>query len=392
MTIRMLVLIMSLSLVFHSCGPGPKTFFVQIDVSSFDRGVTVEEVIGSGFVVAGYTTQSPATREDALLVRTNLSGDTLWTKTFGGEGEDYGWAVRQTGDGGFIIAGYSDSFGNGGNDVYLIRTDSEGTTLWTKTFGGEGDEFGWDIRQAADGGFIIAAQSDSDGHGDIDAYLIKLDSAGNKEWENFYGGEKIDRIFSVQQTADGGYVATGISYSFTSIGPQDRDGYLLKTDAGGKLEWFKTFGGDGYDVAHSIALTDDGGYLLSGYGESFATNGARDLYLIKTDAEGNEQWTKVHGGSAEERGIKGYQTSDGGYIAVGFTDKNRDIYLIKADSAGDMLWDRTFGRNNMLEFGYTVREASDGGYIITGHQQSFDGTNGDVLLIKTDSEGDWQNQ
>ena len=273
-------------------------------------------------------------------------------------------------------------------DVYLIKTDSRGDTIWTKTYGGEGDEYGWDIRITQDKGFIIAAQTNSFGNGEIDAYLIKVDAEGNEKWSKTYGGNKIDRIFSVQQTQDGGYVAAGITYSYTSIDPNDRDGYLLKTDSSGKQEWYKTFGKDAYDVGHSIALTNDSGYLITGYGESFTKLGNRDVYLIKTDANGKMQWLKTYGGIEDERGIKGLQTRDGGYVAIGFTDKDWDMYLIKTDSAGDILWTRTFGEKDKIDFGYTVRETNDGGFILIGHSENLNREESNILLIKTNSEGE----
>ncbi len=386
MKINAVILLLFFALISNNYGRGQHGFSVQIDVSGFDRGVTVEEITGSGFIITGYTTHE-TTGEDVLLIKTNSQGDTLWTRSYGGPGLDNGWAVRQTEDGGFIIVGFTDSFGAGGMDVYLIRTDSVGEEIWTKTFGGQEDEHGWDVRITKEGGFIIAAETGSYGNGELDAYLIKTDSNGNVEWTNSYGGAQIDRIFSVQQTADNGYVTAGISYSFTSVDANDRDGYLLKTNASGAMEWYTTIGGDAYDVAHSVALTNDGGYIVTGYGESFGTNGSLDVYLIKTDAFGNPLWTKVHGTSMDERGIKGQQTSDSGYIAIGFTEENADMYLLRADSLGNLLWSQTFGSRYKVDFGYTVQETNDGGFVLTGHTNTFSGTEGDVLLIKTDKNG-----
>ncbi|KAA3635599.1 MAG: hypothetical protein DWQ02_09625 [Bacteroidetes bacterium] len=363
------------------------TFIKYIGDTGINRGVTVEEINDGGFILTGYTTEGSYGQEDVFLIKTNARGEILWKKTYGGQGSDNGWAVRQTDDKGFIIAGYTNSFGNGAMDIYLLKTDAKGDTLWTKTFGGPGEEFGWDVRITKDKGFIIAAQTNSEGNGEIDAYLIKVDKDGNEEWSQTYGGEKTDRIFSVQQTPDGGYAAAGITYSYTSINPNDRDGYLLKTDASGQQEWHKTFGKDAYDVGHAIALTDDGGLFITGYGESFATAGHRDVYLIKTDAKGENQWMTVHGGTGEERGIKGHQTRDGGYIAIGFTSQNRDVYLIKTNNTGDVVWTRNYGTPDKMDFGYTVRETNDGGFILTGHSEPFSREKSDVLLIKTDSEG-----
>lgn len=279
------------------------SFMRPISDAGLSRGVTVEQTQDGGYILTGYTTDGEYGGEDVLLIKTNSMGETTWRKTFGGAGKDNGWAVRQTDDGGYIIAGFTNSFGSGDMDIYLIRTDDKGEVIWTKTFGEEGEEFGWDVRITKDNEFIIAAQTTSIGEGEIDAYLLKVDKDGKEVWSHPYGGNQIDRIFSVQQTPDGGYVAAGITYSFTSVSPDDRDGYLLKTDSLGKLEWEKTFGKDLYDVAHSIALTQDTGYIITGYGESFAIAGSRDVYLIKTDGKGQEQWVKTYGESGEERGI-----------------------------------------------------------------------------------------
>ncbi len=367
--------------------PEQITFIKYIGDTGINRGVTVEEINDGGYILTGYTTEGNYGAEDVFLIKTNAKGDTLWKKTYGGKGSDNGWAVRQTADKGFIVAGYTNSFGNGGMDIYLLKTDSKGKALWTKTFGGAEDEYGWDVRITKDNGFIIAAQTSSEGNGEIDAYLIKVDEKGNKEWSQTYGGDKVDRIFSVQQTPDGGYAAAGITYSYNSINPSDRDGYILKTNPTGQQEWYKTFGKDAYDVGHSIALTDDGGLFITGYGESFATAGHRDVYLIKTDTTGENQWMKVYGEIGEERGIKGHQTKDGGYIAIGFTSQNRDVYLIKTNNSGETLWTRTYGSPDKMDFGYTVKETKDGGFILTGHSEPFSREKSDILLIKTDSEG-----
>ncbi|MCE7990654.1 MAG: hypothetical protein HEP71_01685 [Roseivirga sp.] len=365
----------------------PVSFIRHIGNAGISRGVTIEQIKGGGYILTGYTTDGEHGGEDVFLIKTNSKGEPIWKKTFGGQGKDNGWAVRQTDDGGFIVVGYTDSFGNGGMDVYLIKTDFEGDTIWTKTYGGDGDEFGWDVRITEDNGFIIAAQTNSQGNGEVDAYLIKVDKKGDEEWSNTYGGDKTDRVFSVQQTPDGGYVAVGITYSYTSINQEDRDGYLLKTDPAGKQVWYKTFGNEAYDVAHSVTLNDDNGFLITGYGESFAKNGNRDLYLIKTDGFGESEWIKTYGGVEEERGIKGQQTKDEGFVAIGFTSENRDVYLIKTNSAGDTLWTRTYGEKDKVDFGYTVKETYDGGYVLVGHTASFSGDEGSILLIKTDSEG-----
>ncbi len=366
------------------------TFLARMDASVPGRGVTVELVADGGFVITGHATDRES-GEDVLLLRTDAAGAPLWRRTFGGPGTDNGWAVRQTPDGGFVVVGYTDSFGAGGMDVLLLRVDGMGKESWRRTFGGEKDEYGWDVRPTADGGFILAAQTESTGVGEVDAWLVKVDAEGREQWSRAHGGEKVDRVFSVRQTSDGGYVTAGITYSF---GAGDRDAYLLKTDAAGEREWHRTFGGPAYDVGHAVALTADGGYLVTGYGESFSPHGKRDVYLIKVDAEGEQQWLQIHGTSENERAMKGVQTADGGYVAVGFTQVGRfgrgvdwDAFLLKTDPEGNEEWTRSFGDHAHEDYGYTVVQTKDGGFVLVGHSIGRGDGESAVLLVRTDADG-----
>lgn len=363
----------------------PSTFIKSYGEKGKSRGVTVEQTRDGGFIITGNTTDGDHGAEDVLLIKTDPYGGVTWRRTYGGNGEDSGWSVRECADGGYIVVGYTNSHGNGGMDILLIRTNRVGEEIWTKTFGGTGDEYGWDVQITKDRNYIIASQTNSIGAGEIDAYLLKVNQDGNELWSQTYGGDKTDRVFSVQEQENGGFLAAGITYSYESINSNDRDGYLIKTDSQGKQLWYKVYGEDKYDVIHALSQTNDNGHVLIGYGESYSENGGTDVYFIKNRSNGELEWKKTLGGINSERGIKGIQTKDGGFIAIGFTEKDLNLFVVKTDKNGIKEWDRSYGEPGMVDFGYTVKQTTDGGYIMVGHTENDNSAS--VLLIRTNHLG-----
>lgn len=326
-----------------------------------------------------------------------------WEKTFGGINSDGGSSVQQTIDGGFIIAGVTASFGVGGDDVYLIKTDPNGNTQWEKTFGGSDQDVGWSVHQTTDGGFIITGSTSSYGAGNSDVYLIKTDSAGNLVWQKTFGGSDRDVGYSVQQTTDSGYIITGYTRSF---GAEYKDVYLIKTDPNGNSQWQKTFSGSDGGEGVSVQQTDDGGYIIAGstlwYPPEIDPQADIDVYLIKTEPNGNMQWQKTFGriyykddGSyfyEDDWGLSVQQTFGGGFIITGGTTmwpEMYNVYLIKTNSSGHLWWEKTFGDSNS-DWGVSVQQTSNGGFIIAGNTHSFGSGDCDLYLIKTNSSGNLQ--
>ncbi len=349
-----------------------------------DGGECVVQTSNGDFIIAGITESYGSGGYDIYLIRTDSSGDTIWSQTFGGADDDEGHSVQQTTDGGFVIAGNTESYGAGSDDIYIIKTNSSGTAQWIKVFGGYYSEIGNSIIQTSSGGYIVAGFTASFGAGGRDVYLVRTNSDGNLLWTKTIGGVNDDEGHSIQQTADGGYIIVGATKSF---GAGNSDVYLIKTDASGNTVWTQTFGGSNYDVGHSVQQTSDGGYIITGYYQSSSTGA--NVYLIKTDSYGDVLWTRTIGGTEYDAGESVRQTIDGGYIIAGSTMSYGagaiDVFLIRTDSSGDTLWTQTAGGSDS-DAGYSVQQTSDEGYIVAGLTNSFSADSIDVFLIKLESE------
>jgi hypothetical protein len=344
-----------------------------------DTANSVQQTTDGGYIIAGesafgwyyYWTY------DVVLIKTDSNGNKLWGKTFDdGEGK----SVQQTTDGGYIIAGTTVFYGAGGGDydVLLIKTDSDGNKQWDKTFSGEQGAFGYSVQQTTDGGYIIA------GSGGNYVLLLKTDSNGNRQWHKTFGSPSmIASGNSVQQTTDGGYIIAGYIGSYEA---GSRDVWLIKTDSNGNKQWDKTFQIGEWDKGNSVHQTTDGGYIIAGTTDPYYLNpfdDDTDVWLIKTDSNGNKQWDKTFGGTEQDYGSSVQQTTDGGYIITGDTLSYGagyfDIWLIKTDSSGNKQWDKTFG-GNYTERGNSVQQTTDGGYIIGGQTTSYGP--GNIWLVK----------
>jgi hypothetical protein len=355
-----------------------------------DYGYSVQQTSDGGYIIVGETfsygsvgTYYVNSQESNLwLIKTDPLGNILWNKTFSKSETDYGKSVQQTSDEGYIIVGTTKSNGDGPSDIWLIKTDSKGNKQWDRIFGERCSEFVKSVQQTSDGGYIISGTSFSK-KGDI--WLIKTDSFGNMQWDKYINSLSGNVPLSAKQTSDGGYILIGTTNDLGTGGYDDQgyptgDVWLIKTDSSGNEQWNNTFGYFGlYDFGMGVQQTVEGGYIILGITNWSFTR------LIKTDSEGNEVWNKSFNGWFNSV----QQTSDNGYIITGFDPKSvPDMWVIKTDPMGNEEWNKSFGGYSAEE-GYYVQQTNDGGYIVVGYTASFStGNSADIWLIKTDCNGD----
>ncbi|MCG3227570.1 MAG: hypothetical protein H7645_11685 [Candidatus Heimdallarchaeota archaeon] len=307
-----------------------------------------------------------------------------WVHHYSGQVKSGGSSIIQTSDGGFVGTGndYLDDFND---DVLLFKTDSEGLMIWNKTFGGTDSDRAREVIKTKDGGFALAGSTSSFGCcGVASMYLIKTDSEGNKEWEGIYGGLYYDAAYSLVQTEDNGFVLAGFTNSF---GAGQYDAYLIKTDSMGIMEWNHTYSGvwsgTQYDGAYDVIQTHDGGFALAG----FTSFGYPDMFLVKVDSEGEEEWIKSYGGLDSDTAYAIVQTNDNGFALAGFTKAvgsgESDMLLVKTDSDGQMEWYQTYGGPE-YENAHALIQTIDGGFALAGSTSSGDY---DMFFVKTNSTG-----
>ena len=357
-----------------------KLLLILIALPMIGFGQCFENTYGVGYTRDGQQTTDGGyvcVDYSGHIIKTNHFGDTVWTHNSAVMADVS--SIEQTSDGGYILSGFNDV---SGFEIVLAKLDSLANTLWTQYHTGQHSQ---DAIQTTDGGYLIRGMTFID----MNPYVIKTDSIGNFIWDKIYSTTEQDVLGDVEQTTDGGYIIIGSLNSLWTPAPQPADIWLLKTDGNGDTLWTNTYGGTGIDRGYSVQQTTDGGYIITGFTESFG-NGNQDVYLIKTDGNGIEQWNQTFGGTDNDWAHSVQQTTDGGYIIIGETESfgngDDDVYLIKTDSSGNQLWNRTFGGNgsDRSRFG---QQTSDGGYFVGGYTNSFVGAY-EAYMIKTDMNGD----
>ena len=392
-------------------------------------------------VSSGSVTEPPANPGDVVSpdVPNPPVQDKAWQFNYGGSGEERANSIALTSDGGSIVAGYTLSSASGdvkgvlkgANDFWVVKLDSSNKIEWEKNYGGNNVDKATSIQQTSDDGYIIAGTTTSSANGDVtgasngsfDWWIVKLDSSGTIEWQKNYGGSDYDVAHSVRQTSDGGYIVAGETSSSASgdvsgVNKGNRDFWIIKLNGSGAIEWEKNYGGNFYEIAYSIQQTSDGGYIVGGATSSSANgditgvnNGSFDCWIVKLNSTGVIEWEKNYGGDDGEDCWSIRQTTDGGYVAAGYTGSSatgdvtgvsnggNDYWLVKLNSTGVLEWEKNYGGSD-LDQCKSVRQTTDGGYIVTGLSNStasgdFTGTtNGlfDFWTIKVNGTGviEWE--
>ncbi len=350
-----------------------------------DESFCVVQTDDGGYVMSGAIWTSDDAGYDIAIMKADESGNLLWVKTYGigFMNMEIGYEIAKTTDGGFIVCGGTDGFTGDDNDMWVIRTDENGDSLWSKTYGGNSQEYAHSVIQTNDEGFLIAGSTSSFGAGADDVYLIKTDANGDELWSKTYGGTSADAAYNVRQTTDGGYIVGGTTNGYS-------DFYLIKTDANGDSLWTRTFGGGATEEAYSVKQTTDGGYIMTGGTMSYGA-GNYDFWLVKTNEDGDMEWNKTYGGEEKDKGWSVVQSNDGGYFIAGFTEsfaqseEDEGVYLVKTNASGDTLWTRTYG-DISNDGGHWAIQTEDGGYAITGYKY-VSGVQYNFYLIKTLGDG-----
>lgn len=389
MKIAALILIALTFITANIAAQAPDTAWTRLyHRGSYDECKWIEETSDDGFALVGVSQILGNNYLDIFLIRTDQNGDTLWTHTYGDTiiGQD-AKCVKQDDDSGFVIAGTKD-LSMVLHNAYIIKTNSNGDTVWSYFYGGDRNADANYIDLTSDDGYIITGRKYVPGNF-ADMFLLKLDSDGDYEWDMTYGDGYYQEGVYVKETPDSGFVLAGQSNTSGDM----YDYYLIKTDDDGDIIWGETYGGASNDICHGAKVTSDGGCIMFGESDSYIPNSS---LAVKVDSSGDTLWTRVCNRSNGDYGFSVEQTSDGGYIFGGYSNNpgfRDDYWFTRTDANGDTLWMKTVGHGDDQR-AYCVLQSSDGGYVLAGGSSEGVGPGGDFFVVKlnpdpTDIEDDY---
>jgi uncharacterized delta-60 repeat protein len=358
--------------------------------SQDDIAWPIQQTSDGGYIVAGYTNSFGLGNTNAFILKLNSTGGVTWQESIGGSHVDVVHDLQKTSDGGYIAAGYTDSYGAGSPSIYsawVLKLNSTGGVTWQKTYGNStGRNWAYSVQQTSDGGYIVAGVTESFGAGGWDIWVLKLNSTGGVTWQKTYGGPLDDGAWSVQQTIDGGYIVAGYTSSY-GIGGNNY--WVLKLNSTGGVTWQKTYGISSDDVAYDVRQTSDGGYIV--VGQSWKSSGNYSVWVLKLNSTGGVSWQNKYGGTRDDVGSYVTQSSDGGYIISGATSSwgagGLDYWVLKLNSTGGITWQKAYGGTGDDEAN-SVQQTSDGGYIVAGATKSFSAGGWDFWVVKLGSNGE----
>jgi hypothetical protein len=374
---------------------GQITFQKIYSSLNYGFGYAGNQTSDGGYIAAGGGYDSNQIY-NYCIIRLAANGDTLWTKSIGSTRTDFGTDIRQTADGEFIACGTATNIFYNHPCPHVIRLNSFGDTLWTRTFGDVGGSIQYNyfscVVELADG-FILSGSLSSQSFGGIDQLFVKIDTNGLIRWSKTFsfGSNCYTAASCIVKTYDNGFVLAG---STECVGAGQTDLTLIKTDSSGNVVWDKTYGGTDQEGASNVGAqaviqTADSGFAIVGATVSFGA-GNVDFYLVKTDQNGDTLWSRTYGTANRDYPHWISQTNDGGYIMSGRITTHLDstqVYLIRIDSAGNIMWSKMYGRTLYQNYKNTVQQTSDGGFFVTGENLSNDNLVTSLYLIKTDENG-----
>jgi hypothetical protein len=338
-----------------------------------------------GSILAGDTHPS-SEDSDILVVRLDAEGRILWQKSFGGIYWESVSSIEQTDDGGYVLAGDSKSFRTVRGDIWIVKLDANGGILWQKSYGGDGMDAAASIKQSGDGGYIVAGSTESFGAGGSDAWILKLDPSGEVVWQKTYGRDRNESACSIDRTEDGGYVAAG-TIEVVAARFVLNDAWVLKLDADGNVVWQKAYGVDDNDGFSSIVQAMDGGYIAAGYTVHGTSS---DILVLKLDPNGEIEWQKSYGGDSRASEI--HQTMDGGYIVAGnieeFGAGDYDAWILTLNAEGEVIWQKTYGGED-ADRATSIQQEAEGGYVVAGSTVSFGCDQEDIWAAKLTCLGEY---
>ncbi len=335
---------------------------------SFSDGISkIRQTSDGNLIMAGYTYSEGEGFSDIYIVKTDTAGIQLWSKTYGSKAFDYGYDITETSDGNYLVTGYSSSPINGNKDIILLKTDYNGNLIWSKTFGGPKNDIGISVFENIPGQYVLAGTTESFGAGESDVIVILTNSSGDSVYCNVVGGKKPEWIKSYVKTSDNGFVLAGATGSF---GAFNKDVYIIKFSAAGEVIFQKNYNLATLDCAYDIKIGNNGNYIIAG---SFDNDGkdCMNAFLMEVDTAGTLKWNTSYGiSSFYDYGSALCFPYEDGYLIAGNTKYKQgyrnDILLMKTDLKGKLSWKKSFGTSNS-DWGNSAIQLSNGSIIIAGY-------------------------